>query len=75
MQLTRVEISPLHTNTPDSPECKKCTHRRFGHVDAHKKQKLCNEEVDAEVLVDGVAIILEAAEEAEGEDANGKADK
>ncbi len=51
------------------------THRRFGHVDAHKKQKLCDEEVDAQVLVDGVAIALEAAEEAEGEDANGKADK
>jgi len=73
-QPPRVEISPLHTSTRP-PRVQRFTHRRFGHVDAHKKQKLCDEEVDAQVLVDGVAIALEAAEEAEGEDANGKADK
>lgn len=44
-------------------------------VDADEEEELSDEEVDAEVLVDGVAVTLQATEEAEGENANGKADK
>lgn len=51
------------------------TYRRFGHVDAHEEEELGDEEVNAQILVDGVAVTLQAAEEAESEDANGEADK
>ena len=47
----------------------------FSHVDAHEKHQLANEEVEAEVLVDGVAVALEAFEEAEGEEADGQANQ
>lgn len=44
-------------------------------VDPHQEQRLCDEEADAQVLVDGVAVALEAAEEAEGEEADEEADQ
>lgn len=47
----------------------------FCHVDAHKKEKLANEQVEAKVFVDGVAVALQASEEAEGEEADGQTDK
>lgn len=43
----------------------------FCLVDADEEEQLCYEEVDAEVLVDGVAVSLQAAQEAEGRDADG----
>lgn len=47
----------------------------FRHVDAYEKEKLADEEVEAEVFVDGVAVTLQTSEEAEGEEADGQADK
>lgn len=44
-------------------------------VDPHQEEGLGNEEADAEVLVDGVAVALEAPEEAEGEQADEQADQ
>lgn len=43
----------------------------FGLVDANEEEQLGDEEVDAEVLVDGVAVRLQAPQEAEGGDADG----
>lgn len=51
------------------------THRGLGHVDANEEDELGDEEVDAQILVDGVAVALQAPEEAEGEDADGEADQ
>lgn len=54
----------------------KClAHRGFCHVDADEEDELSDEEVDAQILVDGVAVALQAPEEAEGEDADGEADQ
>ena len=50
-----------------------CVYLRLCHVDAHEEDQLGDEEVEAEVLVDGVAVALQAAEEAEGEEADGQA--
>lgn len=47
----------------------------FCHVDAHQVDQLADEQVEAEVLVDSVAIALEPSEEAEGEEADGEADE
>lgn len=44
----------------------------FGLVDADEEEQLCDEEVDAEILVDGVAVSLEPPQEAESGDADGK---
>jgi hypothetical protein len=44
-------------------------------VDPHQEEGLCYEEADAEVLVDGVAVALEAPEEAKGEQADEQADQ
>lgn len=52
-----------------------CCYLWFRHVDAHQVDQLANEQVEAEVLVDGVAIALEPSEEAEGEEADGEADQ
>lgn len=51
------------------------THRLVAPVDAHQEEGLGDEEADAQVLVDGVAVALEAAEEAEGEEADEQADQ
>lgn len=51
------------------------TYRLVAPVDPHQEQRLCDEEADAQVLVDGVAVALEAAEEAEGEEADEEADQ
>lgn len=51
------------------------TYRRFSHVESHEEEELCDEEVNAQVLVDGVAIALQPTEKAEGEDADGQADE
>lgn len=45
------------------------------HVDADQVDQLADEQVEAEVLVDGVAIALQPSEEAEGEEADGEADE
>lgn len=50
-------------------------HLRFRQVDAHKKEKLSDEEVETEVFVDGVAVTLQTSEEAEGKEADGQADQ
>ena len=47
----------------------------FGHVDAHEVHELADEEVEAEVFVDGVAVALQTSEEAEREEADGEADE
>lgn len=46
-----------------------------GFINAHQKDELCDKQVDAKILVYGVPIPLEAAEEAESEDTNGEADQ
>lgn len=51
------------------------SYRLVTPIDPHQEQGLCDEQADAEVLVDGVAITLEAAEEAEGEEADEQADQ
>lgn len=43
----------------------------FRLVDADEEEQLGDEEVDAEVLVDGVAVGLQAPQEAESGDADG----
>lgn len=47
----------------------------FCHVDAHKKEKLADEQVEAQVFVNGVAVTLQTSEEAESEEADGQADQ
>lgn len=51
------------------------SYRLVTPIDPHQKQGLCDEQADAEILMDGVAIALEAAEEAEGEEADEQADQ
>ena len=46
------------------------SYRLIGPVDPDQEQWLSDEEADAEVLVDGVAVALQPAEEAKGEDAD-----
>lgn len=50
-------------------------HRGFRHIDADEEYQLGDEQVDAQVFVDGVAVALQAPEEAKGEDADGEADQ
>lgn len=47
------------------------THMVFRLVDTNEEEQLSDEEVDAEVFVDGVAVGLQAPQEAEGWDADG----
>lgn len=47
------------------------THMVFCLVDANEEEQLCDEEVDAQVLVDGVAVGLQTPQEAESGDADG----
>lgn len=47
------------------------THMVLCLVDADEEEQLCYEEVDAEVLVDSVAVSLQASQEAEGGNADG----
>lgn len=51
------------------------TYPGFCHINPNEEYQLGDEEIDAEVLVDSVAIALQAAEEAEGEDGDGQADQ
>lgn len=44
-------------------------------IDADEEEQLGDEEVDAQVLVDGVAVGLQAPQEAERGDADGEADQ
>lgn len=44
-------------------------------VNSNKKKELSHEEIDAEVLVDGVAVSLQPTEETKGGYANGQADQ
>lgn len=48
------------------------THVVFCLVDPSEEEQLGNEKVDAEVLVDGVAVRLQAPQEAERGDADGQ---
>lgn len=43
----------------------------FCLVDADEEEQLGDEEVDAQILVDGVAVCLQAPQEAESGDADG----
>lgn len=49
------------------------SYRLVSPIDPDEEQGLCDEKADAQVLVDGVAVALEAAEEAEGEEADQQA--
>lgn len=44
----------------------------FRFVDPNEEEQLSDEKVDAEVLVDGVAVCLQAPQEAERGDADGQ---
>lgn len=46
------------------------SYRLVPPIDPHQEEGLGNEQTDAQVFVDGVAITLEATEEAEGEEAD-----
>ena len=48
-------------------------HRLIGAIDPQQEQRLGHKQADAQVLVDGVAVALEPAEEAEGKDADQQA--
>lgn len=50
-------------------------HRLVTTIDPHQEQGFGDEQADAQVLVNGVAVALEAAEEAEGEEADEQADQ
>lgn len=50
-------------------------HRLVAAIDPHQEERLGDEQADAEVLVDGVPVALEASEEAEGEEADEEADQ
>lgn len=51
------------------------THVVLCLVYADQEEQLCNEEVDAQVLVNGVSVSLQASQEAESGDADGQADQ
>ncbi len=51
------------------------SYRLVNPIDSNQKQGLGDEQADAEVLMDGVAVTLETAEEAEGEEADEQADE
>lgn len=51
----------------------KISYRLVTPIDPHQEQGLGDEQADAQVLMNGVAIALEAAEEAEGEEADEQA--
>lgn len=65
------------TETRACDRCRKCfaSYRLVRPVDADEEEELCHEEADAQVLVDCVAVALQATEEAEGEDADQEADQ
>lgn len=49
------------------------SYRLVGPVDADEEERLGDKEADAQVLVDGVSVALQPAEEAKGEDADKQA--
>ena len=51
------------------------THLILCLIDANEKEELRDEEIDAEIFVDGVAVSLQSTQKAEGGDANGQADQ
>lgn len=51
------------------------SYRLICPVDPNQEQWLSNEEADAEVFVDGVAVTLKPTEEAKGEDADQQANQ
>lgn len=55
--------------------CVCLSYRLVCAVDAGEEERFSDEERDAEVLVNGVPVTLEAAEEAEGEDADEQTDQ
>lgn len=57
----------------NSLEQNNISYRLVSPIDSHQEKGLGDEQADAEVLMDGVAITLEAAEEAEGEEADEEA--
>lgn len=51
------------------------SYRLVSPVDANEEEEFCYKEADAQVLVNRVAVTLQPAEEAEGEDADQEADE
>ena len=51
------------------------SYRLISPVDPHQEEWLSDEEADAEVLVDGVAVTLQPTEEAKGEDTDKQANQ
>lgn len=51
------------------------SYRLVTSVDPHQEQGLGDEQANAEVLMDGVTVALQAAEEAEGEEADEEANQ
>lgn len=51
------------------------SYRLVTPIDPHQEQGLGDEQADAKVLVNGVAITLQPAKEAEGEEADEQADQ
>lgn len=60
---------------PSPPTPALClTHLILSLIYADQEEQLCQEEIDAQVLVDGVAVSLQPPQEAECRDADGQAD-
>lgn len=70
-------FSPLQHTHSELICCDTCnpSYRLVAPVYPHQEQRLCNEEADAQVLVNGVTVTLETAEEAEGEETDEEADQ
>ena len=68
-------MTHTHARTHTHKQIQRASYRLVGPVDADQEQGLGDEQADAQVLVDGVAVALQPAEEAEGEDADEQADQ
>lgn len=51
------------------------SYRLVTPIDPHQEERLGDEQANTEVLMDGVAVTLEAPEEAEGEEADEEANQ
>lgn len=68
---------PIRTEMKACGRSRKCfgSYRLVSSVDADEEEEFCHKEADAQVLVNRVAVTLQPTEEAEGEDADQKADQ
>lgn len=69
-------LKPKHSRGTQIPSIHwEQSYRLVTSVDPHQEQGLGDEQANAEVLMDGVTVALQAAEEAEGEEADEEANQ